>query len=134
MDERNHIYNFGVHLGIAFQIQDDILDLYGNPEKVGKQPGGDVISNKKTLLSILAKVLASEKELRLLSNLENELDLKKKVEEVQAIYTQLNVRNVCKQKMDEHFTIAINSLSKINTHKSKEELIQLAEFLFNRDH
>ncbi len=134
MDERNHIYNFGVHLGIAFQIQDDILDLFGNPEKVGKQPGGDVISNKKTLLSILAKQLASEKELRLLSNLENELDLKKKVEEVQAIYTQLNVRNVCKQKMDDHFTIAINSLSKINTHKSKEELIQLAEFLFNRDH
>jgi geranylgeranyl diphosphate synthase type II len=133
-EERKLIYNFGVHLGIAFQIQDDILDLFGDPEKVGKQPGGDVISNKKTLLSIKAKQLANDAERNQLLSLEIEADSVKKVLEVKAIYEALKVKTFCQKIMNDHFSIAMNSLSEINTNKSKVELIQLADFLFNREH
>ncbi|RYE17915.1 MAG: polyprenyl synthetase family protein [Sphingobacteriales bacterium] len=57
-----NLYQFGVNLGIAFQLQDDILDVYGDPEKFGKQVGGDIISNKKTFLLIKATELAKEQE------------------------------------------------------------------------
>ena len=131
---RTLIYNFGVHLGIAFQIQDDILDLFGNPEKVGKQIGGDIISNKKTLLSITAKALSNKETLIKLEELEKEKNLNKKVHNVKIIYDQLNVKSVCQNKMDEHYTIAMKSLSEIDTEYSKNELIDLAAFLINREH
>ena len=58
-DQANLLYEFGENLGLAFQLQDDILDVYGNPEKFGKQVGGDILSNKKTFMLIKAKELAT---------------------------------------------------------------------------
>jgi geranylgeranyl diphosphate synthase type II len=131
--DRVNIYNFGVHLGIAFQIQDDILDLYGSPEKVGKQPGGDVICNKKTLLSILAKSLASERDLELLHSLEKESNAKLKVETTKKLYNKLNVREFCERKINENYQTALNSLDLINTKQKKESFYKLGAYLLERD-
>src|ERR1700743_3844135 len=86
--------DFGEHLGIAFQLQDDILDVYGDPEKFGKQVGGDIISNKKTYLLIKALELAKDHrgaELKaLLAN--KQFDNSEKVKAVTDIYNSLDVR------------------------------------------
>ena len=73
--DRAAIYDFGQHIGIAFQIQDDILDLYADPDKFGKQVGGDVIANKKTLLHLTALKNATKEQLEVLKQLQREQNL-----------------------------------------------------------
>ena len=131
--DRLNIYNFGTQLGIAFQIQDDILDLFGNPEKVGKQVGGDVISNKKTLLSIMARSVANEDDLKSLNKLESESNLIHKVNSVKVIYENLGVLALCEEQMKEHYNKAIHSLNLISADK-KDKLLQLAEYVIKRDY
>jgi geranylgeranyl diphosphate synthase type II len=133
-DDRKNIYNFGIHLGLAFQIQDDILDLFGDPKKVGKQIGGDVISNKKTLLSISAKSHANAVELEQLLFLESEQNLELKINSTLKLYEKLGVRDYCEQKMKDHYNQAMNSLNCIENGKSLEKLINLSDYLFNREH
>jgi len=84
--------NFGIQLGIAFQLQDDILDVYGDPEKFGKQVGGDIISNKKTYLLIKALELAQGDEADELNDLLNatKFDSTQKVADVTRIYNNLD--------------------------------------------
>src|SRR6202012_4190782 len=86
--------DFGVQLGVAFQLQDDILDVYGDPEKFGKQVGGDIISNKKTYLLIKARELAKDHYSAALTDLLNnkQLDNDEKVNAVTDIYNSLNIR------------------------------------------
>jgi geranylgeranyl diphosphate synthase type II len=133
-ENRSSLYSFGVHLGIAFQIQDDLLDLYGNPEKVGKQVGGDVLANKKTLLSILAKTHANSSQLETLSKLQVELNDSYKISETKLIFEQLQIESLCKQEMKRHYTLAMKALNQIETQESAFELEQLAEFLFHREY
>jgi len=133
-DDRKNIYNFGIHLGLAFQIQDDILDLFGDPKKVGKQIGGDVISNKKTLLSISAKSHANDVELEQLLSLESEQNLELKINSTLKLYEKLGVRDYCEQKMKDHYNQAMNSLNCIENGNSLEKLINLSDYLFNREH
>lgn len=132
-EQRSLIYQFGEQIGIAFQIQDDILDLFGNPDKVGKQLGGDVICNKKTLLSITAKKQADESQLKELLALETETNLDLKVNRVKTIYLELGVKDYCLEKMKKHYSIAMDSLEKINSSHSKKDLVELAEYLFHRE-
>lgn len=132
-EQRMLIYQFGEQIGIAFQIQDDILDLFGNPDKVGKQPGGDVICNKKTLLSITAKKQADEFQLKELLALEKESDLGIKVNRVKTIYLELGVKDYCLQMMKKHYSIAMDALAKIKSSQSKKDLTELAEYLFHRE-
>jgi len=67
-NSQHHLYEFGKNLGIAFQVQDDYLDAFGDPEKVGKITGGDILSNKKTFLLIHAMATANPEQLSLLQN------------------------------------------------------------------
>ena len=133
-DNRHLLYQFGVHLGIAFQIQDDLLDLYGMPEKVGKQVGGDVLANKKTLLSILAKNQANPTQLKQLIALESEKDDTRKIEETKILFEQLLIEVRCKEEMKKHHQIAMTALGQLKTEGSAMELEQLAEFLFHREY
>lgn len=126
------LYEFGEQLGLAFQIQDDILDLYGESAQVGKQIGGDVLANKKTLLSISAKSAANENQLKALQTIENTLDPKTKVEQTQLMYTELGARSYCEDKMKFHHHQALNSLENMELSNSKAELQELANFLFTR--
>lgn len=128
------LYEFGEQLGLAFQIQDDILDLYGESAQVGKQVGGDVLANKKTLLSISAKKAASPEQLAELQEIENTQDPKSKVERTQKIYTELGARAYCEVKMEFHHNQALNALKNIELPNSKAELIELANFLFTRSY
>lgn len=133
-EDRQHLYDFGQHLGIAFQIQDDILDLYADPEKFGKQVGGDVISNKKTLLNLKAKELANPFQRELLSQLETEQDLILKVSETRDLFSDIGAREACEVEMQKHYDFAMNSLKQINVaDQNKLSLIALADFLMQRD-
>ena len=131
---RKALYDFGVHLGIAFQIQDDLLDLYGNPEKVGKQVGGDVLANKKTLLSILAKKYATKDQLNTLNILQNELNPTVKLGQTISIFESLKIQEHCKNVMTEHYTRAMIALKGLSDNVSFVELEELAEYLFHRDY
>jgi geranylgeranyl diphosphate synthase type II len=133
-EDRQHLYDFGQHLGIAFQIQDDILDLYADPDKFGKQVGGDVISNKKTLLNLKAKQLANPIQRELLNQLETEQDFILKVSKTRDLFSDIGAREACEIEMQKHYDFAMNSLKQINVaDQNKLSLIALADFVMQRD-
>jgi geranylgeranyl diphosphate synthase type II len=130
------LYEFGENLGLAFQLQDDILDVYGNPEKFGKQVGGDILSNKKTFMLIKAKELA-------IGNTRSELNewLKRsddplaKVNAVTLIYNLLEVRKLAEIEMEEYVKKALRALDMISVEHSKKELLRgFAEQLLIREY
>ncbi|NVK64666.1 MAG: polyprenyl synthetase family protein [Flavobacteriales bacterium] len=133
-NDRALIYDFGQHIGIAFQIQDDILDLYANPDKFGKQVGGDVIANKKTMLHLTAVQNATKEQLEVLKQLQNEDNVELKVDRTRRLFDQLDIRSLCEARMQEHYDIAMQSLAKIEVEEAqKAKLIGLANFLMNRE-
>jgi len=132
--DRKHIYSFGQNIGIAFQIQDDILDLFADPDKFGKQVGGDVISNKKTLLNLQAFQLASQDQKQILEKLSTEKDLQLKIDKTKELYEVIGARNVCEKEMEKYHLIAMKSLSEIQVEEPvKQTLKSLAEFLMKRE-
>lgn len=129
------LYDFGVNIGIAFQLQDDILDVYGDPEKFGKQTGGDIISNKKTFLLIKAKELASGKLAEELNDyLKNGYNPDEKVKAVTAIYDALQVKQLAENEMRHYVRVALKALKKISVAEIKKEfLYNFAEGLLVRE-
>ncbi len=133
--ERNqqHIYEFGKNLGIAFQVQDDYLDAFGNPDKFGKQVGGDIIANKKTFLMIHALEAADENTKKNLLQLMND-NPADKVEKVLAIFKKCNVDSWAKELKERYLQTALQHLQDIAvTEKRKACLTELASFLIERD-
>ncbi|KIC90047.1 polyprenyl synthetase family protein [Flavihumibacter sp. ZG627] len=130
----HHIYEFGRNLGIAFQVQDDFLDAFGDPAKFGKQVGGDILANKKTFLLIRAMESASESqraELRSLSD-SNPPD---KVEKVLSIFRSCGVDVWARELQDKYLNTALQHLDDIAVlSKRKEPLKKLAHFLVQRDY
>jgi geranylgeranyl diphosphate synthase type II len=134
LKDRKNLYDFGQYLGIAFQIQDDILDLYADPEKFGKQVGGDVISNKKTLLNLKASALADPAEKEILRQLSTEADLVFKVERTRELYTLIGAREACEAVMKEYYDKAMNALSSVHVaDSSRMPLVALADLLMVRN-
>ena len=128
------IYEFGQQIGIAFQIQDDILDLYADPEKFGKQVGGDVISNKKTLLLLKAFEIANETQTVQLNALLAEQDLVLKVKVVRELFDELGIREICKSIMNDHYSKAKLAINQITiSDDSKRPLLELAAYLMERE-
>lgn len=130
------LYEFGENLGLAFQLQDDILDVYGNPEKFGKQVGGDILSNKKTFMLIKAKELAKgDTRSELNEWLKRSDDPLAKVNAVTLIYNQLEVRKLAEIEMEEYVNKAIKALDMISVEHSKKELLRgFAEQLLIREY
>ena len=128
------IYKFGLNLGIAFQLQDDLLDLYSNSTKFGKKVGGDIIANKKTFLYLKSLQLANENQKDELIKLysKNEMDEVNKIEKVKAIFNNLNIVDITKKKIDSYHHNAINCLNKISTTK-KDALNYFVELLDKRE-
>jgi len=118
--------NFGIQLGIAFQLQDDILDVYGDPEKFGKQVGGDIISNKKTYLLIKALELAQGDEADELNDLLNatKFDSTQKVADVTRIYNNLDIRRYAEEAMQTYADKAFAALALINLPDSHKQYLQ----------
>ncbi|MBN8702604.1 MAG: polyprenyl synthetase family protein [Bacteroidetes bacterium] len=137
-EEAQKLYEFGKYLGVAFQIQDDILDVYGNEQKFGKQKGGDIISNKKTYLLIKAQEISKinhYKEEELLMWLQaGEEHAKQKVEAVTAIYDSLEVRKIAEEEMHRQYIKAITYMQSLAVEPQKKQtLLKFAEGLMNRD-
>lgn len=113
------LYNFGEKIGIAFQLQDDILDVYGNPEKFGKQTGGDIIANKKTWLLIKALELDTQNELAKWLN-DSSSGTQEKVEAVTAIYNKLNIRQQAEAEMENYAKTAMQYLDELSLSADKK--------------
>ena len=134
-DQAELLYEFGENLGLAFQLQDDILDVYGDPEKFGKQVGGDILSNKKTFMLIKAKELAT-------GNIADELNQwietndnpAAKVEAITNIYNQLKVRKLAESVMEDYVQTALYALDKIEVESDRKNLLRgFAEQLLIRE-
>jgi len=128
--------SFGEHLGIAFQLQDDILDVYGDPEKFGKQVGGDIISNKKTYLLIKALELANLQQTTALTNwiAATQFDNTEKVEAITAIYNSLDVRQQAENAMQGYADKAFEALDAIKLPDAhKQYLRDFADGLLVRE-
>jgi geranylgeranyl diphosphate synthase type II len=127
----------GVNLGLGFQLNDDILDVYADPEKFGKQVGGDIIENKKTWLLLdaieKAKGTAEEKTLELWLS-KKKFDAWEKVETIRAIYDKFEIRADAEAEAKTYFSKAAEALNKLNVTEDKKELLRtFAEQLENRE-
>ena len=131
-----HLYDFGINMGMSFQLQDDILDLYSDVEVFGKRHGGDIADNKKTYLYLKALELANEKDrkrLEYLFTLHIDHDEEEKIEEVQAIYDRLHVKEAVEQVMLDFDRKAIESLAAVSLpEEKKKHLRAYAELLSGR--
>lgn len=130
---QQHIYQFGKKLGIAFQIQDDYLDAFGDPEKFGKQVGGDIMSNKKTFLLIHALETAGKEGKKELTSL-MESDRPDKVEKVLAFFRQCGIDAWARELKEKYIREAIGHLDEIAvTSVRKKPLTELMHYLVQRD-
>lgn len=125
------LYDYGVNLGIAFQIQDDILDLYADPEKFGKQVGGDILSNKKTLMLIEALKTNDTRVQQLLQMSPNQA----KIDFAKELFLELKIKNIVEQKQNAYYDLALSQMNNLNLSESiKQPLFDLATFLIRREH
>ena len=132
-DNANKLYAFGVNMGIAFQLQDDYLDAFGKTELLGKQNGGDIISNKKTYLHLKALELANaaqKKEIEAL--LQHNGD--DKVQAMLSLYSATGADSHCRQAVAHYSTLAFDCLEDVAVPGTrKEPLMELANYLLLRD-
>lgn len=132
--DQHFIYEFGRKLGLAFQVQDDYLDAFGDPEKFGKQVGGDIKANKKTFLLIHALEVASVTEKAALTELLHGCS-DDKVEQVLSIFRQCKVDEWARELKERYLKEALSHLNDIAVaEKRKEPLTKLALFLVQREH
>ena len=130
--DRELIYDFGVNIGMAFQIQDDILDLYGDAGLIGKRVGGDVINNKKTILNVSAFKLANSNQRDLLFKYSEIKDEELKVSSFKKIFDELNILNYCNKLRLEYYESAVNNLKSLSVNSENTKLSILAKELMNR--
>ncbi|MEI8046208.1 MAG: polyprenyl synthetase family protein [Bacteroidota bacterium] len=131
----DHIYNFGINIGLAFQLRDDLLDVYGVQEKFGKVSGGDIIAGKKTYLYLKALELAGAQieYFRRLYSSQNE-GSKDKVMKVKGIFDQLNIEILTRDLIDEYYQKALVDMSRISLPaEAMESLQEYTAGLMDRD-
>ncbi len=129
------LYLFGKNLGIAFQLQDDLLDAYGNTAEFGKKTGLDIIDNKKTILMISALREANEEQKKSLLNWLSvtDFDPEEKVSAVVEIFDALNIKSLTETMIHHYFEEALENLKNLNRpEESKAELLKFAAFLMER--
>ncbi|WP_321347538.1 polyprenyl synthetase family protein [uncultured Draconibacterium sp.] len=133
----NQLYDFGINLGLAFQLQDDLLDTFGDQAVFGKQIGGDILANKKTFLLINALENASENEkATLISWIERtDFDPKEKITAVTNLYQSIGIKNIAEEKVNDFFNKAICILDDLNVQDVvKQPLRNLAHKMLTRKH
>ncbi len=136
-EDADKLYSFGQNIGLAFQLKDDLLDVYGNPAVFGKNIGGDITSNKKTYLMISALERANGSQLTQLERWiakEEPARASEKIAAVTEIYNQIGVKELCEEKMKEYYRNALSDLEKVSIEQSrKEQLREVAASLMDRD-
>ncbi len=129
------LYNFGINLGLAFQLEDDLLDVYGNPQTFGKEIGGDIWEGKKTYLLLSAYHRADEKQRQqlLLALTNTELSRQSKYRAVRDIYDQLGVERITLNQIQQYTRLALSELELVNAaDEHKTTLRHLADRLAQR--
>ncbi|MCH5305429.1 MAG: polyprenyl synthetase family protein [Rikenella sp.] len=119
--ERKALYDFGVRLGLAFQIQDDLLDTYGDAETFGKQIGGDIAAGKKTFLHIAAMERASAPQREALSA---PGEIAEKLPRVRAVYDALGVREIAGQTIEHYFAQALDALRQAHPDPARRAVLE----------
>lgn len=129
------LYEFGEKLGLAFQLQDDYLDVYGDFKTFGKQIGGDIMCNKKTYMLINAQLLANEEqasELNAWLNMENP-SREEKVAAVTRIYDEIGVPELVRNRINQYYQEAAQALSRISLPQERTEMLwEFAQSMLNR--
>ncbi len=124
-DEAQSMFEYGQSLGIAFQIQDDLLDLIGDQEKVGKIKGGDLIRNKKTFLVCKAHELANQTQRSKLDHFMSDVDMNPidKVEGITSIFEKIDLFKIVQSEIDSYFDKANSILKSLNLNATRNELL-----------
>ena len=134
--DAERLYDFGINLGVAFQLKDDMLDVYGDPNVFGKNIGGDILCNKKTYLLIKAFEQADERQHRMLDSW---IDAKiyvpeAKISAVTALYDEIGVKTQCERLIEEYTTRAQEALQAVEVpEERKQALTGLMEKLMYRE-
>lgn len=135
-ENANLIYDFGLNLGIAFQLQDDYLDAFGDPETFGKQVGGDIIENKKTYLYLKAMEFSNANEKEQLTHLFSiqPSDNSDKIESVKSIFNQTKASEATQKAIQEYTFKAFETLEKMNISNDKKVMLKaFGENLMSRN-
>lgn len=134
-EDQKALRDFGINLGIAFQLKDDWLDVYADKKKFGKQVGGDIISNKKTFLLIKALERAAGKEKKKLNDLlaAKRFSKNKKVKAVTAIYDLLKIGELTEKKAADYFMKAFKCIDRLSINERSKELKFFASSLIARE-
>lgn len=135
VDAANHLEQFGINVGIAFQLQDDLLDVYGEVHEFGKEIGGDILANKKTFLMLKAIELAKGENARLLHEWIPINDQpQKKIENITRIYNELGIQDLTMSEMRFYSDKAYDALTRVDLPESKKKTLkQLTESLLVRN-
>lgn len=134
-EDAQHLYDFGIHIGIAFQIKDDLLDVWGDPAIFGKAIGGDIMCNKKTFLLIHALKHADDKQHASLLHYitSDDIDRTEKVQAVTRLYEAVGVKEECEAKMLHHQHLAMSALAALSVGEDKTVYLrELAESMMKR--
>jgi geranylgeranyl diphosphate synthase type II len=137
MQIADQLYRFGLNLGIAFQLQDDLLDVFADQDKFGKKIGRDIVSNKKTYLLLKALELADTPTKKLIQDWvsKTEFDAEEKVKVITSIYNQLNIKTITENCANEYYQAALTIWQELYlANGTKAELLNLARLIMNRDH
>lgn len=134
--DADRLYQFGEQIGLAFQLQDDLLDVYGDPAVFGKAIGGDIVSNKKTYMLINAYQLAGPSQRSELMRWITAVDFDRaeKVAAVTRIYDELGIRGLCKARINQYFDRASEYLAAVGVDDArKEQLRRFAQEMMHRE-
>ena len=133
-EQQDMLYEFGINIGLAFQIQDDILDVWGNPETFGKAVGGDISCNKKTFVALTAMQLADSVTYKELKRwfAQTPIDNTEKITAVKTLYEQVNTRAKCEEAVERYTTQALYLLNQLPQNQATEQLRKLADKLNTR--
>jgi geranylgeranyl diphosphate synthase type II len=130
------LYEFGRNLGLAFQLQDDLLDTFGEQDLTGKKPGTDIVDNKKTFLMIRAMDISSPAQKEELTGwlTQKAFDPGEKINAVTAIFEALNIKEITEKRIQDFYQEALGSLEKLNRPANRKvELLNFASFLMTRN-
>lgn len=134
-EEAQKLYDFGIKMGLAFQLQDDFLDVYGDPEVFGKNIGGDILCNKKTFMLINALSLANEEQKAELDQWISCADYcpEEKIKAVTELYNQIGIGKICEEEINAYYAQGLSLLDSVSlSAEKKEELKTFVCHLMNR--
>jgi geranylgeranyl diphosphate synthase type II len=135
-ENADYIYNFGLNVGLAFQLKDDLLDVFSDVDKFGKMTGGDILTNKKTFLYLKAYELAKDDNLNKLNFYFKLTDKEseEKVNGIKSIYNKLNIEQLTIDEMQKYYNLALHEFEKIKIAETqKQNLLDFAKQLMDRE-